>query len=89
LWSVPDLIIEKVLVQGRQVELPADRLIPALLAFNIGLELGQIILICLFVLPVTKTVQYFPGLRHGMWVDASASALCGLGCFWYLSRNIL
>ena len=66
--------------------LPAGEFVPALLAFNIGVELGQlcVVLLCLLVVG---------GLRNKPWyrerITVPASALIGvIGLWWALSRGL-
>jgi len=64
-------------------ELPASRLVQALIGFNVGVELGQIALLALA----------WPALRWALERRRAAtvhwgSAFClSLGVFWLVSRN--
>lgn len=67
--------------------LPKDDLVPSLLAFNIGVELGQItIILAAFVL--TLLIQKKTWYRA--WVQVPTSIAIGLaGAFWFIERTIL
>jgi hypothetical protein len=69
-----------------EMTLPTDRLVPALLGFNLGVEIGQIAVV-LGLWPLlalgarlfsTRTVQLASAL--------STASLCGLGFYWLLER---
>ena len=69
-----------------EMTLPTDRLVPALIGFNLGVELGQIGVVLLL----------WPLLRFGSRLaskdttrlasEISAAALCGLGLYWLAVR---
>ena len=70
-----------------EMHIPADQLVWTLLAFNIGVEGGQ--LTALAVLGVTlwvlrATLTQFPSRAF----DATAAALFALGLFWFVSRAL-
>ena len=68
-----------------EVGLPEDRLIPALLGFNLGVEAGQIIIVLLFFLLVSllRNIQY---VRAFNLEPLAAVFLASLGSFWFISR---
>ncbi|MBW8192841.1 HupE/UreJ family protein [Neiella marina] len=67
--------------------LPKDDLVPALLAFNIGVEFGQISVILLAFL-ATYLIRKKAWYRH--WIQIPASAVIGLvGLFWFVERVFL
>lgn len=70
-------------------DLPNDRMVAALFGFNLGVEIGQILLITLFLTAVYLIFRLWPKLNHWIWTDGAAASLCGLGCFWFLSRSFL
>jgi len=69
-----------------EMALPADRLVPALLGFNLGVELGQIGVV--FALwPLLWVGRHFAGARFSRLAsECSAAALCGLGLYWLVER---
>jgi hypothetical protein len=75
--------------------LPRDALVPALAAFNFGVEIGQVAIVCL-VLPVllgfdrvlapgddSKTAPF----RRATAVYPISAAITALATFWFLSRT--
>ena len=76
--------------------LPANALIPALASFNIGVEIGQIIIVSValaVLLLVDRLVASrgwaAPGIRAPQAVYALSGVICVLGAYWFLARTIL
>lgn len=67
-----------------EVGLPSSSLLPALFAFNLGVELGQIAIV------VAMTALGLLGrhlFRQRLIIETSLNAsLCGLGVFWFVQR---
>lgn len=69
-----------------EMTLPADRLVPALLGFNLGVEAGQIAVI-LALWPLLWTGRRFASESLVRWGgELAAAGLCGLGVFWIVER---
>jgi hypothetical protein len=67
------------------LRLPAEQLAVGLLGFNLGVELGQLLVIAL-VWPVLKLLARWPAPRF--WLnDSAASVICGLGVYWFVLRS--
>jgi len=70
-----------------EIELPASRLAPALLGFNVGVELGQLAVV-LLLWPLLRGLAR---LRDGTWyvrvAEAGSAAILGLGLYWVVIRN--
>jgi len=69
-----------------EVGLPVERLVPALIGFNVGVEVGQ-----LTVLAVIAVAGYLAlKFTRPPWYlkDTLASSLCGLGLFWFVARSL-
>ena len=69
-----------------EMSLPSDRLVPALLGFNIGVEIGQlgIVVIVWPMLILGKRIASSKVQRWG--AELSTAALCGLGVYWLVER---
>ncbi len=71
-----------------EMALPTDRLVPALLGFNLGVEIGQLGVVVL-LWPLLQASQ---GLADGRWhrpiVELTSAAVCGLGLFWFVGRSM-
>ena len=65
-----------------EIGLPSDRLASALLGFNLGVELGQILIVLLFLLGA-KLISFKRSHFVGPLV---ASFLVSLGLYWFLVR---
>ena len=66
-----------------QLELPAGELVPALLGYNLGVELGQVAIV-LAAAPLILTLQ-----RHGRLqpvVRGLAALICAAGVYWFFQR---
>ena len=71
-----------------EMTLPADRLVPALLGFNLGVEIGQIGVV-LLLWPALWAGRRFASEDTVRWAaELSAAALCGLGLFWFAERAL-
>lgn len=67
-----------------QAELPADRLVAALLGFNLGVEAGQVIIVGAMVV-LARVLA--PNARLAEQPAAIACGLlCGLGTYWFVVR---
>tara|TARA_B100001146_G_scaffold220766_1_gene229960 strand:- start:3136 stop:4332 length:1197 start_codon:yes stop_codon:yes gene_type:complete len=68
-----------------EVGLPEDRIVSALLGFNLGVEIGQIAIVLLFFLIVSllRNIQYLRGLSLE---PLAAVFLASLGSFWFIER---
>jgi hypothetical protein len=69
-----------------EVGLPEERLLPALFGFNVGVEIGQLVIVAaawggaLALRRVSRRTDFRLG------TDALAGALCGLGVYWFVAR---
>jgi hypothetical protein len=69
------------------MHIPGDSLVITLLAFNLGVEAGQLTALALLggvVVLAQMTLQKVPALAF----DATAAALFALGTFWFVSRAL-
>jgi hypothetical protein len=71
----------------QEIGLPNNQLWPALLGFNIGVELGQLIILAgIWVLVKTiKKVVSVPASAP----DTCSALLCGLGLYWFVARSYM
>jgi len=69
-----------------ELELPRARLAPALFGFNVGVELGQLVVIAA-VWPVLRMLgRYAEGRFQRLVMEAGSAGICGVGIFWFLTR---
>jgi hypothetical protein len=72
---------------------PADQLLPVLVGFNIGVELGQITIVLLLSALGTTAMAVWQRLTRdaaGLWPQTAATGLlCLAGVNWFVSRAIL
>jgi len=70
-----------------EVGLPKGDVISALLLFNLGIELGQL-LVVVVVLMALQVLRRLPSLDLRSWRYVSAYGIGGLGMFWALERVV-
>ncbi len=70
-----------------EIGLPQDRLVAALTGFNIGVEIGQLIIVTGIWLLVRGANHSGFIRNHRLWLDTASGTLCGLGLFWFISRG--
>ena len=70
-----------------EIGLPESRLIPALAGFNLGVELGQVLIVG--ALWYTARLVHRIGLiqSYRTWLDTTSALLCGLGSYWFVARS--
>jgi hypothetical protein len=69
-----------------ELALPTGRLVPALLGFNLGVELGQLALVAV-AWPVLRALGRVDDGRWGLaTARVGSAAACGLGVFWFVTR---
>jgi hypothetical protein len=68
-----------------EVGLPANEILPALLGFNIGVELGQLTIVLALVLPGLMLSRLHKTGASSFQLALNVG-LCGLGSFWFLQR---
>jgi hypothetical protein len=69
-----------------EMALPSDRLVPALLGFNVGVELGQFAVVLLLWPILSLGRRYAPVSMQRWSIEVSTAALCGLGVYWLIDR---
>jgi len=70
-----------------ELQLPPERLAELLVGFNVGVEIGQLILVVGATLLVGMMAKYKLALPRPLVVDVASSFLVGLGVFWFVSRS--
>jgi hypothetical protein len=69
-----------------EMTLPIERLAPALLGFNIGVELGQLAVVA-GIWPVLIALRRIGrGHAHRTFAELASAAICGTGLFWFVTR---
>ena len=69
-----------------EVGLPTSSVVPALLAFNIGVELGQIALV-LIITAIGLLGHRLLKEKSWKFEEIGSALLCGLGVFWFVQRG--
>jgi len=69
-----------------EIGLPTDRLVPALLGFNLGVEIGQLGIVATLWGMRMLVVRQFPAADYRLAGNAASAALCSLGLFWFIER---
>jgi HupE / UreJ protein len=70
-----------------ELQLPPERLAELLVGFNVGVEIGQLILVVAATLLVATLSRYKIALPRPLVVDVASAFLVGLGVFWFVSRS--
>jgi hypothetical protein len=69
-----------------EMTLPTHRLIPALVGFNLGVEIGQIGVVLLLWPLLGLGARFASKESRRLASEISAAALCGLGLYWLVAR---
>ncbi len=70
-----------------EIGLPPDRLAPALLGFNVGVELGQLAIVAV-AWPLLRRLLDRNPAREPLLVQAASTPILSVGLFWFLSRAL-
>lgn len=69
-----------------EIALPQERLLPALLGFNLGVEAGQLAIVAVSW-PLLRWLLGFQGGRlHRLVLEGGTAVVCALGVFWFVER---
>jgi hypothetical protein len=71
-----------------QMELPRSRLAPALLGFNMGVELGQLAVVMVLWPSLRGLGRLGGGAPARILAEVGSAAICGLGVYWFLTRTL-
>jgi hypothetical protein len=69
-----------------ELDLPSTRLVPALLGFNVGVEVGQLAVVTAGWLALAAIERVAPGGRRRV-AEVGSAVVCGLGLFWFVTRG--
>lgn len=69
-----------------EVALPRARLLPALLGFNAGVEIGQLAVVVAVWPLLAGLARWRRGAVHRLAMEVGSGAVCALGVFWLVSR---
>ena len=70
-----------------EMELPTDRLAPALFGFNAGVEIGQLGVV-IVVWPLLRALARWQRERlYRPVIEAGSAAIFALGLFWFVTRT--
>jgi len=70
-----------------EMSLPTDRLVAALLGFNVGVEIGQLGVVAL-IWPVLAWLRSIgAGRPYRLFADLAGATVCGVGLFWFVTRT--
>jgi len=69
-----------------EIGLPTDRLVPALLGFNLGVEAGQLAVVVL-VWPVLRLVLSRDLATRALRIQVGSAAVMVVGIYWFLTRG--
>jgi hypothetical protein len=70
------------------MQLPPDRLVVALLGFNLGVEAGQLVVVVVLSAVAATLVRMMRGRILSLAHTATTASLLALGVFWLVSRSV-
>ncbi len=70
-----------------EIGLPEQRLVPALAGFNIGVELGQLLIVAALWYAARWIRETRSMQNYRLAADAASAALCALGSYWFVARS--
>jgi hypothetical protein len=72
-----------------EVALPRERLVPALLGFNLGVELGQLVIVAAVWPVLAALARLAEGRWHRTVLEAGTGVVCALGVYWWMARGFV
>jgi len=69
-----------------EMDLPRARLVPALVGFNVGVELGQLVVVAIGWTALVLAERAASGGRRRI-AEIGSAAVCALGIFWFVTRG--
>ena len=70
-----------------EIELPTHRLVPALLGFNVGVELGQLAVVAVLWPALRALARAGDGRWYVRLAETGSAAILALGSYWVVIRN--
>jgi hypothetical protein len=70
-----------------EIGLPEERFLSALVGFNVGVELGQLMIVVMFWYLIKYARVITPVRNFSMFVPVASSLLIGLGSYWFVARG--
>lgn len=70
-----------------EIGLPSTALWPALLGFNLGVEIGQLVIVGIIGLVAYSISQCLVGRNSRRVFDTTSAVLCGWGLYWFVARS--
>ena len=70
-----------------EMRLPTGRLAELLVGFNVGVEIGQLLVVGVILSILALLVRFKLTLPRPITVDVMSAVLVGLGLFWFVSRG--
>jgi hypothetical protein len=70
-----------------EIGLPDGRLVAALAGFNVGVELGQILIVAALWYTALWIRAYKPMRDYRVSLNAASAVLCALGSYWFVARS--
>jgi len=70
-----------------EIALPQERLLPALLGFNLGVEAGQLLIVALVWPLLALAARLGASGWHRRMIEIGSGVVCGLGVYWWIGRG--
>ena len=68
------------------IGIPGDRLLAALVGFNLGVEVGQLAIVAALWSAGALLLARWPGFPRPLALELASASLCGLGLYWFAER---
>jgi hypothetical protein len=68
-----------------EMDLPVNRLLPGLFGFNVGVEVGQLMVVALFW-PLSHWLDRRRPAAYRLFAEIGSSVVCCLGIYWLVTR---
>jgi hypothetical protein len=69
-----------------ELGIPRDRLLVGLFGFNVGVEIGQLMIVTALSIAGALLLRWVIRFERRLATDFASAALCGLGLFWFFQR---
>jgi hypothetical protein len=69
-----------------ELGIPRDRLLVGLFVFNVGVEIGQLMIVTALSIAGALLLRWVIRFERRLATDFASAALCGLGLFWFFQR---
>jgi hypothetical protein len=70
-----------------EAALAPERVVPALLGFNLGVEIGQLAIVAVLWPVLAALARLRDGRWHRALLEVGSGVVCALGTYWWIARG--